>query len=378
MLTDTWSVFGGMSYTYAKNKVAISDSDVVNNENSLHAKLKLKKHFSNRFKLNFGTEFFNTKFDENFESSLISQVDYGYENSIFAAYVEADIFFSKSLALKTGIRAENSSLFKEFTVSPRVSLAYKTSKDSQLSLAYGNFYQNPNSDILKFTNDLESQRTDHYILNYQLNKEGKIFRVEAYYKNYDNLVKYNTDFAAFDSVYDNSGDGFARGIDIFWRDNKSLKNVDYWLSYSFLDSERNYRNYPTDAQPSFANTHNLSLVGKYWIEDWKSQIGMSYSFASGRTYTNPNKAGFLNETTKAYNSLSLNWAYLISPQKIVYVSVNNALGFKNVNGYQYANTPDSNGVFDRRTLKPAADQFFFVGFFWTISEDKTSNQLDNL
>jgi hypothetical protein len=259
-----------------------------------------------------------------------------------------------------------------------VSLAYKTSKDSQLSLAYGNFYQNPNSDILKFTDAIESQLTDHYILNYQLNKEGKIFRVEAYYKNYDNLVKYNTDFAEFDSEYNNSGDGFARGVDIFWRDNKSVKNVDYWLSYSYLDSERNYRNYPNDAQPNFANTHNLSVVGKYWIEDWKSQIGMSYNFASGRTYTNPNEAGFLNAKTKSYNSLSLNWAYLISQQKILYVSVNNALGFKNVNGYQYANTPNANGVFERRSLRPAADQFFFVGFFWTISEDKKSNQLDNL
>lgn len=378
MLNDTWTIFGGMSYTCAKNKVRISDANVDNDENSIHAKLKLKKRFSNRFKLNFGTEFFNTKFDENYQSGFVSSVDYGYSNSIFAAYAEADIFFSKSLALKTGLRAENSSLFKEFTIAPRLSLAYKTSKDSQLSLAYGNFYQNPNSDILKFTDAIESQRTDHYILNYQLNKEGKIFRVEAYYKNYDNLVKYNTDFAEFDSEYNNSGDGFARGVDVFWRDNKSVKNVDYWLSYSYLDSERNYKNYPNDAQPNFANTHNLSVVGKYWIEDWKSQIGMSYSFASGRTYTNPNEAGFLNAKTKSYNSLSLNWAYLISQQKILYVSVNNALGFKNVNGYQYANTPNANGVFERRSLRPAADQFFFVGFFWTISEDKKSNQLDNL
>ncbi|MGB5420143.1 MAG: TonB-dependent receptor, partial [Algibacter sp.] len=98
----------------------------------------------------------------------------------------------------------------------------------------------------------------------------------------------------------------------------------------------------------------------------------------GRTYTNPNTTGFLNQKTKAFNSLSLNWAYLISPQKILYASVNNVLGFKNINGYQYANTPDINGHFNRRALQPATDQFFFVGFFWTISEDKKSNQLDNL
>jgi hypothetical protein len=68
----------------------------------------------------------------------------------------------------------------------------------------------------------------------------------------------------------------------------------------------------------------------------------------------------------------------MSPQKILFVSVNNVLGYRNINGYQYANTPDINGNFDRRALKPAADQFLFVGFFWTISEKGTDNQLDNL
>ena len=42
------------------------------------------------------------------------------------------------------------------------------------------------------------------------------------------------------------------------------------------------------------------------------------------------------------------------------------------------NAPDINGNFASRSLRPAADQFFFVGFFWTISEKGTDNQLDNL
>ncbi|MCB0445552.1 MAG: TonB-dependent receptor, partial [Gelidibacter sp.] len=205
-----------------------------------------------------------------------------------------------------------------------------------------------------------------------------IFRAEVYYKAYDHLVKYDTDFAQFDSHYSNLGDGYSKGLDLFWRDNKSFKNLDYWLSYSYLDTQRNYKNYPKAEQPSFVNTHNVSVVSKYWIEDWKSQIGLSYNFASGRTYTNPNKVGFLNAKTKSYNSLSLNWAYLLSPQKIIYASVNNVLGFKNINGYQYSNTPNMNGDFNRRALLPATDQFFFVGFFWTISEKGTDNQLDNL
>ena len=117
---------------------------------------------------------------------------------------------------------------------------------------------------------------------------------------------------------------------------------------------------------------------KRWIEDWKSQIGLSYNYASGRNYTDPNKGGFLTEQAKSFNSLNANYAYLISPQKILYLSVSNVLGTKNVNGYQYANQTNTDGVFDRRTITPAADRFFFIGFFWTISDNKDDNQLDNL
>jgi hypothetical protein len=247
-----------------------------------------------------------------------------------------------------------------------------------LSLAYGDFYQQPQNDILKFTDNLEAQNTQHYILNYQYAANNRIFRAEVFRKEYSNLVTYNSDFPEFNSDFTSNGDGYAQGFDLFFRDNKSIKSVDYWLSYSYLDSERKYNNFPVDATPSFANTHNVSVVAKYWIKDWKSQIGFSHQYGSGRTYTNPNKDGFLQEKAKGYNSLSLNWAYLISPQKILYLSVNNVLGFKNINGYQYADAPNLNGVFNRRTLRPAADQFFFVGFFWTLSDDGKENQLDNL
>lgn len=378
MLTDTWSIFGGISYTYAKNDFQFISDDIKDTENSFHAKLKLKRRFSSRFKLNFGAEYFATDFNEKYTGENINTISYGYDNNIAAAFAEADFIFSKKLALKAGVRSEYSEIFKQLTLAPRISFAYKTGQNSQVSLAFGNFYQNPNSDVLKFDQDLEAESTTHYILNYQLNGDGKIFRAEAYYKDYHNLVKYDTDFASFNSQYNNNGSAYATGLDLFWRDNKSIKNVDYWISYSLLDTERDYQNYPQAARPSFANTHNLSVVGKYWIDDWKSQLGISYTFASGRSYTDPNLGGFLNQKTKNYNSISMNWAYLITQQKILYVSVNNVLGTQNINGYQYANTPNSNGFYESRALKPAADSFFFIGFFWTISENKTDNQLDNL
>jgi outer membrane cobalamin receptor len=376
-LGDSWNVFGGGSFTHSKTKLGIFDFGLNDTENSAHLKVKLRKRFSNRVKLSLGAEQFITDFDEVYQDDEVME-KYGFQNNISAVFAETDLIFSKKFAMKLGVRTEYSELFKAFTVSPRVSVAYKTGKNSQLSIAYGDFFQQPNSDVLKFENNLESQKTQHYILNYQYTANNRIFRAEAYRKQYDQLIMYDTDMASFDSNFTNNGDGYAQGIDVFWRDNESIKNVDYWVSYSFLDTERNYQNFPSAAVPSFANTHNVSVVGKYWIEDWKSQIGFSHQYGSGRTYTNPNEPGFLQQKTKDYHSTSVNWAYLISPQQILYFSINNVFAFDNINGYQYANTLDINGNFARRSLKPAADQFFFVGFFWTISEDGSDNQLDNL
>lgn len=377
VLNNSWTLQTGLSYTYAKNKVGIMTSDVTNDENSAHLKLKLKKRFNSRFKLSFGAEQFLTDFDENFKDSSVN-VTYGYHNNITAGFAEADLVFSKDLALKVGVRADYSSVFSDLDVAPRAALAYKTSKNGQVSLAYGNFYQNPNHNILKFEQNLEAEKTSHYILNYQYVNDGKIFRAEAYRKVYNNLVKFDTEFTSFDSNFNSNGDGYAQGLDVFWRDNTSIKNLDYWLSYSYLDTERDYLNFESAAQPNFTTNHNFSIVGKYWIESLKSQLGVDYTFSSGRPYNDPNSSAFLAEKAKPFNSISINWAYLIDQQKILYFSVNNVLGFRNINGYQYANTPDLNGQFSRRALRPATDQFFFVGFFWTISEDGKDNQLNNL
>ena len=375
---NNWKIETGMSFTNDNSTVKIIDDEINNNENSAHFKAKLRKQFSSRFRVAIGSEYFITKFNENYTPINSQSFDYGFDNKLFASFAETDLFFSKNLAAKIGLRAEHSSFSNEFTLSPRASLSYKSSKNSQFSLAYGQFYQNPSNNYLKFNQDFKAENASHLIANFQHTKKNQIFRIEAYYKDYNDLVKYDTDMPNFNSNFSNDGTAYAKGIDVFWRQNSKIKNTDYWISYSYLDTERDYRNYTTTATPNFASTHNFSFVAKHWVEDWKSQLGITYNFASGRTYTNPNEQGFLNNKTAPYHSVSLNWAYLIDQQKILYFSVNNALGRKNVFGYNYKNTPDMNGNFDRQAILPNADTFFFVGFFWTISDDKKSNQLDNL
>lgn len=372
-----WSVFAGGSYTYAKSKLRINEALIGDLENSGHLKLKVSKRFDNRFRMNFGIEQLVTDFDESYrDSSQTARLD--FNNTIAAAFTEADWVFSRKIALKLGLRGDYCLLQDEGILSPRASFAYKTSKNGQLSLAYGDFFQQQDNGILKFNSKLESQHAQHYILNYQYAARNRIFHAELYRKNYNNLVVYEDSVLTPTTVFSAAGEGYAQGLDLFWRDNESVRNLDYWISYSFLDTERKYKDYPKEAVPPFVNRHNLSIVTKYWINKWKSQFGTSYQFASGRTYTDFNTPGFLQNKTKSYNDISLSWAYLLSQQKILFVSVSNVLGFKNVNGYQYANTPSPDGVFARREIQPSSDRFFFVGFFWTISSDGKANQLDNL
>lgn len=377
-LGNRWQLFSGLSFGLGENKIGLHVDRLHNTEHAYHLKTRLRKSFSKQLKLTFGADYFNTNFDENYNVFQTTDFQDGYKANIVAAFAETDIMLTKKMLLKTGLRFANNDYLHQSSIMPRVSFGYKVNKTSQFSLAYGLFEQAPNQAYLKFTNQLQNEKAAHYIFSYQYNKGSRTLKTEFYFKKYDNLIKYNTRLAEYNSTYTNLGNGDAKGFDLFWRDGKSIKNLEYWLSYSYLDTQRDYKNYANKVTPSFAAAHTLSLVTKYWINDLRSQVGFSHTFTSGRPYNNPNESVFMNGKTKVYNNLSFNWAYLISQQKILYFSVTNVLGTQNVYGYEYANTPNTNGIYDRKAITPTADRFFFVGFFWTISQDKKDNQLKNL
>ncbi len=368
----------GVSYSNSDVKIGLDAGDVTNKEQSFHVKTKLKHTFSNMFKLSYGAEVMSTIFNENGTANNNDNFTYKFTNTMSAAFAEADVFFSSDFAGKFGIRGTYNELFDTYSVAPRISLAYKFNKRSQVSLAYGNFYQAPQNNELKIEQDLDLQMATHYILNYQYKKNNQLFRAELFYKKYDNLVQYESEFNQPSSNFNNNGFGYASGLDLFWKDTRNIKNLQYWVSYSYLDTKRKFQDYSNEVMPSYATKHNASLVAKYWVSSLRSQVGMTYNYASGRPFNNPNSNTFMDGRTKSYNNVSFNWSYLISQQKILFISASNLLGFKNKFGYNYSNTPDVNGMFNRQAIVPSSDRFFFVGFFWTISDDKTKNQLDNL
>ena len=370
---DNWNIFAGISFAKSRNSGIFDVYNYDASENASHLKLKLTKPISDKIKTSFGADYFYTNFSE-----LVTNFKSGYNSNILAAYSETDFFIASNLVAKVGFRFSKNYLLNENSIAPRLALAYKVAKNQQFSMAYGTFEQAPKNDYLKYSTNLQAEKAQHYILNYEFNKDKQVFKAEIYYKSYDNLVKYDTKSPVYSSNFNNNGTGYAKGLELYWRDNKNIKNLEYWISYSYIDTERNYANFPNQATPSFVADHTASLVTKYWIQDWRSQIGATYTFSSGRPYNNPNETVFMDGKTKTYNNLSVNWAYLISPQKILFFSVTNVAGIKNVYGYNYANTPNSAGIYESQAIVPTADRFFFVGFFWTISKDKKTNQLENL
>ncbi len=374
MLSEKWGIKTGIAFTssddFASKDSASRRQDLL----GYHSKVGLDYQHSDRLAITFGGELIGTRLDQALHGE--STFEQSFHERLGASFGEAEWFASSSLAFKVGVRAEYSNLQQRAVVSPRLSSAYKTGEHSQISVAYGQFYQAPPTQIVLSQPSAAPERAHHFLANYQWTKERLTFRVEAYEKRYEDLVRYAHLYDPRTYAFD--GEGYARGIDVFWRDAQTFKNTDYWVSYSFLDTERQYQDFPGAFAPAFASAHNLSIVMKRFITDIKSQIGFTYSMASPRAYHDPNTDQFMSGRTPAYHDLSFNISYLYSTQVIFHAMVNNVLGTNNIFGYEYAATPDANGIYAGRAITPAAKRFIFVGVFITFSKNKGANQLPNL
>ncbi len=330
-------------------------------------KLTFTNLTSENFKTRFGGDFNRGWYSQTITSD--STISMEMIDNLPSLFAETEWKISKKLALRTGIRAEYSSLLQEPALLPRISAAYKTGTYSQFSFAWGKYRQKPENDYLQFAPALSPERADHYILNFQYRKHRRTFRVEGYLKYYDELVKFASLYSPVAADYNNDGYGRAQGIDFFWRDSESLRGSDYWISYSFLNTSRDYQDYPESVIPSFASAHNLSVVYKRFFERLKILGGITYSFASGRPYNDPNSPVFMNGRTRAYNDISLNLTYLttlFSKDCIIHLNITNLLGFDNVFGYSYTGTPDESGTYQSQAIVPTTGTMAILMFMISL------------
>ncbi|MEJ7646491.1 MAG: TonB-dependent receptor [Chryseolinea sp.] len=375
-LNETWNVRGGLSYSYNQNAETFDEKQGSQTENGLHGKLVFENSVLDNLDVRLGVETISRRYAET-APDTISHVALGrsFNETITAPFVEAEVYATSRFVAKAGVRVEYDNLNAVASVDPRISLAYKPGTQGQFSFAYGKFRQSAQNIYLVNNRTLASEKAQHFILNYQIITNRKTFRIETYYKEYSDLVKYvDTDRLQTSS----DGKGYAKGIELFWRDSESISNVDYWISYSFLDTKRNYLDFPHNAVPTFASRHNFSFVYKHFIPSAKTQLGVTYSYGSGRSYFNPNSGDFHSNQTPDYHDLSANLSFLPTHWIVIHASCTNLLGRDNIFGFEYSDFPNSDGSYSARAITQPAKHFLFLGVFITLSKNKSVNQLPNL
>lgn len=400
---NKWRLNAGISYSNnrddlrfgmtdaSKNDVVLGNLgfaknfDLENRGDYFNTKLVIEKKFKGLSAFRFGTEYNHSKDRINFIAVNGQRFPSTIKENIFSLFAEQDVYITNNLAGKFGVRAERSELLNQNNIAPRISLAYKVGKNAQASLAYGQFFQNPELRNLPAVNPLNFQKATHYIAQYQKTTNLTTFRVEAFYKEYDDLVKTGLVNNQPRAV-SNAGFGDAKGFELFWRDKKTIKNLDYWISYSFLDTKRDFANFPFAITPNFAAKHTASVVMKKFVTKWKTNVNLSYNFASSRPFYNIQpEAGNTGKFVFAdrgmidpYHNISFALNYLPKIGKkdaksfVVYVlSVSNVLNFKQQFGYNYS----FNGQ-RRQEIVPPSRQFIFLGAFFSFGVDRSEDAIN--
>jgi hypothetical protein len=350
-LNNNWVFQSGIAGNIDVDHIHLDQHTIKTTKKSGQAKVSFINQSFKNLETKMGADYQFFDFQE--QIYMDGQFQLPFSNQLLSVFVEPEARITPSLALRAGVRGELNSLTNEISFNPRLSAAVKTGKFSQLSAAYGTFVQNPEDRYLKFTTDLGPEKSEHSIITWQYKKASRTLRLEAYNKNYTDLVKFNEEYSTVPGNYTNNGSGYSRGFDMFWRDQKEFGKSDYWISYSWNDTKRDYRDFPGMATPYYASSHNVSAVYKRFFPKINSFISATYSFATGRPYYNPNNPQFMADRTKTFNDASFGFTHifnLFNTQAVAHLVVNNVFGFDNVYGYTYARVPDSEGVFPSRPI----------------------------
>lgn len=288
----------------------------------------------------------------------------------FALFFENQWRVTPDLTWRAGVRMNKSSTIANAVLEPRSLLTYQINSKQQISFSYGIFHQTLNLEQGRYSQQEDWMRAHHYILNYTYMVRKRMLRAEVFYKEYDKLLlSSNTG----KTPYTQEGTGYVKGLDLFWKDNTTFKNFNYWITYTYLDTKRKEMKQWNEVQPSYVVKHNMAIVTKYWVDAWKSQLSMTYNYSSPRLFYDKNENDSTHYKSSPIHNVSMSWAYVLQAQKILFVSVDNLLGRNPTYAYQF------NAQGERPDLiQASAKRFIYIGFMWTISSDKKSNQLNNL
>ena len=357
--------FAGIAYAWNRRLIAgaqLHGDRLMERESELHAKVKAGKRFSSLYKLEFGAESFMKQYKMDYESN--DRITPELNHHISGLYVSGDFNLLDNLLLNTSLRGEYTSLNGDFALLPRLAVSYKLS-DLVFSGVAGRYQQLTCKEYLAYNHSLSNERNLQYQLGIYYQKKQKIFRAEAYYKDYEKLpVKQDQQSIT------SKGFGYSRGIDLFFNDQLLLNHWDYMISYTFNDSRRKYLHYPSLVQPHYVTRHNASISIRYTnFEVLRSIISISLRYASGRPYHNPNEERFMTGRTPELHTTDISWTILAHKKLIIFLSASNIFNRKNIYGYDYNSQPNQEGRYERKAILLEQPQNFYVGFFLTLGKN---------
>jgi vitamin B12 transporter len=359
MPVGTSSFFNtGVSYSRYKKKITygVFDNDIVSSYGKF--RIDFSKPLSGKVDINAGGEY---EYNEDKFSGTVPVYSYNLrpdapsffvnskeKTSRAGGYLETQIKLTKSLFVIPGIRSDYHTLSKKTSFDPRISLGFGFVKDNVIRVAAGLYHQYPELQYYAQSSGLKPQEAIHYILGYELNKMDGLFlfRVEAYYKDYKNLVLLDSN----NFLYNSNGSGFAKGIDVFLK-SKLAGKYSAWISYSYTDSKRKYLESNVETSADYDITHNLTAVGSYSVTN-DLVVGMTFRVSTGKPFT-PLYPGYYDSTQAlfipvtgfknserfpTYYRFDVNAQYtfsLFGKFAIGVLALNNVFNNKNLYGYTY-------------------------------------------
>ncbi len=390
--------FGIHPTPYSQQALGPIAVGILNQNQFASLRMQTSKSLNDKFRLNLGliSQYSREQGNQHYhDSSQYIQQD--YRDQLSAAFAESEIYINNNLGFKIGIRGEYSSYMRASNIAPRVSMAYRMGNIGEFSGAFGYYFQKPNPQYLYKSSQLDFMRARHYILTYVKSSTDRMLRIEAFRKDYDRLISYtggNYGYQFYPTPtgpISQQGEGYAQGLELYYRDKKTLRAIDYWVSYSFLDTRRRYLNFPIAAQPDFAAQHVASIVAKKFWTKINFGLNASYNFSAGRPYFDPNtnldnngqiiNERFMQQKSPNYGSLNLSANYLRqfgSVFSVFVVSVTNVLNQDQIYGYNFSQySRDINGDLLRSPVLPGARQFLFLGAFFSIGVDRSQEAINN-
>ncbi|RSC95211.1 TonB-dependent receptor [Tenacibaculum singaporense] len=206
---------------------------------------------------------------------------------------------NSKITIKPGLRVNYIEKFNQVLIEPRLSVHKKISDALSIEVL-GEFKHQNVSQVINFQNDflgIEKRRwqlsdndsipvlkSKQASVGFTYKKKKWLIDATGYYKNVDGITTQSQSFTTKYEFHKNKGSYDAFGIDFLLR--KNFKNLNTWLSYSFIQNTYSFDDLIEHQFPSnFDITHAITVGSTYSNKLFNISLGLNYT--SGKPTSQP-------------------------------------------------------------------------------------------